>query len=88
MIMNSYYVKSKKIFITFLIVIILISCFSQAFAAINTLKLNVGDKLRFDGTRWNIYKSRTAALSQNTSNITYLERGDIITIKGIFRKHY
>ena len=86
--MNPFYIKSKKIFITFLILIILINCFSQVYAAINTLKLNVGDKLRFDGTRWNIYKSLTAALSQNTSNITFLEKGNIITIKSIFRKHY
>ena len=87
--MNSYYSKSKKIFITSLIFIILISCFSQVFGAVNTRNLKVGYRLRFEGTRWFVYNSRTAALTSNSKGVVdYLERNDKITVKAILRKYY
>lgn len=86
--MNSSYIKFKKIFATFLIMVIIISCFSPVFAAVNTRNLKVGYKLRFIGTRWFIYNSRTAALTSNSSNIVgYLKNNQVITVKGILRKH-
>lgn len=83
--MNPFNIKCKKIFITFLVFIILISCFSQVFATVNTSNLKVGDKLEFKGTRWFVYKSKIAALTRNNSDVTFLEAGDTVTVKDIFR---
>lgn len=84
--MSSFGTKSKKIFITFLILIILISCFSRIYAISNTHNLKVGYKLRFTGSRCIVYNSRTAALTKNPSGmVDYLENYDEITVKGILR---
>ena len=89
MIMNSFKIKVKKIFITFLFITIIMGCFSQAFAAAFTSKLKAGDKLRFEGTKWFVYKSSLAALTNSSSGIVdYLEENEVITIKSRSRKYY
>lgn len=83
--MNSWYIKSKKIFITFLALIVLSACISYVSAAYNTDDLKLGDKLKFTGDNLVVYKSRTNALLKNADNSSELKKDDEVTVKGILR---
>lgn len=83
--MNSCYVKSKKIFITFLALIVFSACISHVSAAYARDNLKLGDKLKFTGESLVVYKSRTAALLNLKVNSSELEKDAEITVKGILR---
>lgn len=83
--MHSYYIKSKKIFITLLLIIVLSVSFSQVFAAYDRNSLKLGVKLKFTGNSLVVYKSRLHALTKNKKDISYLNKNEEITVKSIFR---
>ena len=82
--MEKLFNKICKILLISFTLLIVISCTNKIFAACYTSNLNVGDKLKFVGTSWYIYKTEEAAKKLDTNNANgYLKNGNQITIAKI-----
>ncbi len=83
--MEKFLNKALGLILIFLMILLVSSFTNKIYAGTSIDSLSKGDKIKFTGTSWYVYKSKTAAENRDKTNNFYLSNGDICTIKEIYK---